>query len=204
LRRQTRSAAVNTAAVGSTSSGRPDLETSRQSASRCSPGQPNRCGVLDHREWLPPRRRPRGAAASTTGTVTTCWRVPSLADTSYTWTVPCWVRPSRYGTVTDQLPRQPLPQVAVVNRVAIERTSQLFGEHLSMSDGAFLQWLIGGLRRVGSAADRRDCGGRSKLRGGPTTDLGVICRTALSVLEKFELRRPVRLLGVRADLQLDE
>jgi hypothetical protein len=26
----------------------------------------------------------------------------------------------------------------------------------------------------------------------------------LSVLEKFELKRPVRLLGVRADLHLDE
>jgi DNA polymerase-4 len=44
----------------------------------------------------------------------------------------------------------------------------------------------------------------AKLRGGPTTDLDVISRTALSVLEKFELKRPVRLLGVRADLQLDE
>jgi DNA polymerase IV len=44
----------------------------------------------------------------------------------------------------------------------------------------------------------------AKLRGGPTTDLEVICRTALSVLEKFELKRPVRLLGVRADLQLDD
>jgi DNA polymerase-4 len=40
----------------------------------------------------------------------------------------------------------------------------------------------------------------TKLRGGPTTDLDVIAGTALSVLEKFELRRPVRLLGVRADL----
>ena len=44
----------------------------------------------------------------------------------------------------------------------------------------------------------------AKLRGGPTTDLEVITRTALSVLEKFELKRPVRLLGVRADLQIDE
>jgi DNA polymerase IV len=44
----------------------------------------------------------------------------------------------------------------------------------------------------------------AKLRGGPTTDLEVISGTALSVLEKFELKRPVRLLGVRADLQLDE
>ena len=44
----------------------------------------------------------------------------------------------------------------------------------------------------------------AKLRGGPTTDLEVITRTALTVLEKFELKRPVRLLGVRADLQLDE
>jgi DNA polymerase-4 len=44
----------------------------------------------------------------------------------------------------------------------------------------------------------------AKLRGGPTTDLEVIAGTALSVLEKFELRRPVRLLGVRADLQLYE
>jgi DNA polymerase-4 len=44
----------------------------------------------------------------------------------------------------------------------------------------------------------------AKLRGGPTTDLDVISRAALSVLEKFELKRPVRLLGVRADLHLDE
>jgi DNA polymerase-4 len=44
----------------------------------------------------------------------------------------------------------------------------------------------------------------AKLRGGPTTDLEVISRTALAVLEKFELKRPVRLLGVRADLRLDD
>jgi DNA polymerase IV len=44
----------------------------------------------------------------------------------------------------------------------------------------------------------------AKLRGGPTTDLDVISGTALAVLAKFELKRPVRLLGVRADLQLDD
>jgi DNA polymerase-4 len=44
----------------------------------------------------------------------------------------------------------------------------------------------------------------AKLRGGPTADLDVISRAALSVLEKFELNRLVRLLGVRADLHLDE
>jgi DNA polymerase-4 len=44
----------------------------------------------------------------------------------------------------------------------------------------------------------------TKLRDGPTTDLEVIARAALSVLEKIELKRPVRLLGVRADLHLDE
>jgi len=44
----------------------------------------------------------------------------------------------------------------------------------------------------------------TKLRGGPTTDLEVISGAALSVLEKFELKRPVRLLGVRADLDVDE
>jgi DNA polymerase-4 len=42
----------------------------------------------------------------------------------------------------------------------------------------------------------------AKLRGGPTTDLDVIAAAALTVLAKFELTRPVRLLGVRADLQL--
>jgi DNA polymerase IV len=40
----------------------------------------------------------------------------------------------------------------------------------------------------------------AKLPGGPTTDLDVISGAALTVLAKFELRRPVRLLGVRADL----
>ena len=44
----------------------------------------------------------------------------------------------------------------------------------------------------------------AKLRDGPTTDPGVIADAALTVLGKFELTRPVRLLGVRADLQLDE
>jgi DNA polymerase-4 len=44
----------------------------------------------------------------------------------------------------------------------------------------------------------------AKLRGGPTTDSEVIAEAALTVLEKFELKRPVRLLGVRADLHVDE
>jgi DNA polymerase-4 len=43
-----------------------------------------------------------------------------------------------------------------------------------------------------------------KLRGGPTTDLDEIQRAALTVLERFEFRRPVRLLGVRADLAMDD
>jgi DNA polymerase-4 len=40
----------------------------------------------------------------------------------------------------------------------------------------------------------------AKLRDGPTTDPDVVARQALTVLAKFEIRRPVRLLGVRADL----
>ena len=44
----------------------------------------------------------------------------------------------------------------------------------------------------------------AKLRDGPTTDPEVIARAALAVLGKFEVTRPVRLLGVRADLQVDE
>ena len=44
----------------------------------------------------------------------------------------------------------------------------------------------------------------AKLPDGPTTDPDVIAHMALTVLGKFELTRPVRLLGVRADLQLDE
>ena len=44
----------------------------------------------------------------------------------------------------------------------------------------------------------------AKLPDGPTTDLDVIAHAALRVLGKFELTRPVRLLGVRADLQLEE
>lgn len=44
----------------------------------------------------------------------------------------------------------------------------------------------------------------AKLPDGPTTDPDVIAHMALTVLAKFELTRPVRLLGVRADLQLDE
>ena len=41
-----------------------------------------------------------------------------------------------------------------------------------------------------------------KLRGGPTADVSEIERAAVLVLDKFELNRPVRLLGVRADLEL--
>jgi DNA polymerase-4 len=44
----------------------------------------------------------------------------------------------------------------------------------------------------------------AKLRDGPSTDLDVIAQAALSVLAKIELTRPVRLLGVRADLHLDQ
>ncbi|GAA4734011.1 DNA polymerase IV [Phytohabitans rumicis] len=43
-----------------------------------------------------------------------------------------------------------------------------------------------------------------KLRDGPTTDVAVIERAALIVLEKFRLDRPVRLLGVRVDLAMDD
>jgi DNA polymerase-4 len=42
-----------------------------------------------------------------------------------------------------------------------------------------------------------------KLRDGPTTDLDTITRAALTVLDKFRLDRPIRLLGVRADLETD-
>lgn len=41
-----------------------------------------------------------------------------------------------------------------------------------------------------------------KLRGGATTDLDTIERAALAVLEKFDLHRPVRLVGVRTDLEM--
>ncbi|WP_433291083.1 DNA polymerase IV [Actinoplanes sp. CA-030573] len=44
----------------------------------------------------------------------------------------------------------------------------------------------------------------AKLRAGPTTDPEVVAGTARTVLGKFELDRPVRLLGVRADLELEE
>jgi DNA polymerase IV len=42
-----------------------------------------------------------------------------------------------------------------------------------------------------------------KLREGATTDLDVIERAALAVLGKFRLDRPVRLLGVRTDLEMN-
>ncbi|MEJ3748055.1 DNA polymerase IV [Actinomycetes bacterium KLBMP 9797] len=41
----------------------------------------------------------------------------------------------------------------------------------------------------------------TKLRDGPTTDLDTIERAALTLLAKFPLDRPVRLLGVRTDLE---
>jgi DNA polymerase-4 len=40
-----------------------------------------------------------------------------------------------------------------------------------------------------------------KLRGGPTTDLDVVEAAARTVLAKIPLDRPVRLVGVRADLE---
>jgi len=43
-----------------------------------------------------------------------------------------------------------------------------------------------------------------KLRGGPTTDPDVIAAAAATVLAKLDLDRPVRLLGVRVDLELPE
>jgi DNA polymerase-4 len=44
----------------------------------------------------------------------------------------------------------------------------------------------------------------AKLRDGPTTDPDVIAHAALAVLTKFDLDRPVRLLGVRADLLVND
>lgn len=41
-----------------------------------------------------------------------------------------------------------------------------------------------------------------KLRGGPTTDPSVVEAAALVVLGKIDLDRPIRLLGVRVDLEL--
>jgi DNA polymerase-4 len=42
----------------------------------------------------------------------------------------------------------------------------------------------------------------AKVRTGPTTDAGLVAATALEVLGRFELDRPVRLLGVRVVLDL--
>jgi DNA polymerase-4 len=41
-----------------------------------------------------------------------------------------------------------------------------------------------------------------KLRGGPTTDPAVVEAAALTVLGKIGVDRPIRLLGVRVDLEL--
>jgi DNA polymerase IV len=41
-----------------------------------------------------------------------------------------------------------------------------------------------------------------KLRGGPTTDPAVVDAAALTVLGKIDLDRPIRLLGVRVDLEM--
>jgi DNA polymerase IV len=41
-----------------------------------------------------------------------------------------------------------------------------------------------------------------KLRGGPTTDSSVVEAAALTVLDKLAVDRPIRLLGVRVDLEL--
>ena len=40
-----------------------------------------------------------------------------------------------------------------------------------------------------------------KLRGGATTDVDVLADAARAVLTKIDLTRPVRLLGVRVDLE---
>lgn len=47
---------------------------------------------------------------------------------------------------------------------------------------------------------------RTKIRklGSPGTDAGVITETALAVFDQFELDRPLRLLGVRLELSMDE
>ncbi len=47
---------------------------------------------------------------------------------------------------------------------------------------------------------------RTKIRKlpGPTTDLAAITATALAILDQFELDRPVRLLGVRLELEMPD
>lgn len=47
---------------------------------------------------------------------------------------------------------------------------------------------------------------RTKIRklGSPSTDAGLITETALAVFDQFELDRPIRLLGVRLELSMDD
>ncbi|BBX93606.1 DNA polymerase IV [Mycolicibacterium boenickei] len=47
---------------------------------------------------------------------------------------------------------------------------------------------------------------RTKIRklGSPSTDPGLITDTALAVFDQFELDRPIRLLGVRLELSMDD
>ncbi|OLT93537.1 DNA polymerase IV [Mycobacterium syngnathidarum] len=47
---------------------------------------------------------------------------------------------------------------------------------------------------------------RTKIRklGSPSTDAAVVTETALAVFDQFELDRPVRLLGVRLELSMDD
>ena len=47
---------------------------------------------------------------------------------------------------------------------------------------------------------------RTKIRklGSPSTDADAITETALAVFDQFELDRPIRLLGVRLELSMDE
>jgi DNA polymerase-4 len=44
----------------------------------------------------------------------------------------------------------------------------------------------------------------TKLRAGPTIDPDVVERAAVGLLEKFEWKRPVRLLGVRVNLAMPD
>lgn len=47
---------------------------------------------------------------------------------------------------------------------------------------------------------------RTKIRklGSPSTDAGLITETALAVFDQFDLDRPIRLLGVRLELSMDD
>jgi DNA polymerase-4 len=87
----------------------------------------------------------------------------------------------------------------LTDRPEIERQLTLLAEQVTADVVAEGRWI----RRVAITVRYRSFFTRTKITklAEPTQDAAVVARAAVSLLDRFELDRPVRLLGVRGEME---